>query len=203
MEAHAKPLLERDLDPDPLGQFRRWFDEARPVVRMPEAAAVATTTSDGAPSARMVLVKGFDDRGFVFHTNYGSRKGDELEANPRAALLFYWDALGRQVRMEGPVARIEPRETAEYFRTRPRGAQIGAHASRQSRPIGSREELEAREAELARAFGDGEVPVPEWWGGYRLAPETYEFWQHRDDRLHDRFRYRREGDRWTVERLQP
>ena len=203
MEAHAEPLLERDVDPDPLRQFRRWFGEAGEAVRMPEAAAVATATRDGSPSARMVLVKRFDERGFVFHTNYGSRKSDELEANPRAALLYYWDPLGRQVRIEGPVERIARAETAEYFRTRPRGAQIGAHASRQSRPIGSREELEAREAELSRAFGDGEVPVPEWWGGYRLVPETYQFWQHRDDRLHDRLRYRRDAGGWTIERLQP
>ena len=203
MEAHAEPLLERDLDPDPLGQFRRWFAEAGPPVRMPEAAAVATATADGAPSVRMVLVKQFDDRGFVFHTNYASRKGDELESNPRAALLFYWDPLGRQVRIEGPVERITRDETAEYFRTRPRGAQIGAHASRQSRPIGSREELEARVAELEREFDGDEVPVPESWGGYRLVPETYEFWQHRDDRLHDRLRYHRDGQGWTVERLQP
>ena len=203
MEAHAEPLLERDVDPDPLRQFRRWFGEAGEAVRMPEAAAVATATRDGSPSARMVLVKRFDERGFVFHTNYGSRKSDELEANPRAALLYYWDPLGRQVRIEGPVERIARAETAEYFRTRPRGAQIGAHASRQSRPIGSREELEAREAEVARVFADGEVPVPEPWGGYRLVPETYEFWQHRDDRLHDRLRYRRDAGGWTIERLQP
>ena len=203
MEAHAEPLLERDVDPDPLRQFRRWFGEAGEAVRMPEAAAVATATRDGSPSARMVLVKRFDERGFVFHTNYGSRKSDELEANPRAALLYYWDPLGRQVRIEGPVERIARAETAEYFRTRPRGAQIGAHASRQSRPIGSREELEAREAEVARVFADGEVPVPESWGGYRRVPETYEFWQHRDDRLHDRLRYRRDAGCWTIERLQP
>jgi len=203
MEAHAEPLLERDVDPDPLRQFRRWFGEAGEAVRMPEAAAVATATRDGSPSARMVLVKRFDERGFVVHTNYGSRKSDELEANPRAALLYYWDPLGRQVRIEGPVERIARAETAEYFRTRPRGAQIGAHASRQSRPIGSREELEAREAEVARVFADGEVPVPESWGGYRLVPETYEFWQHRDDRLHDRLRYRRDAGGWTIERLQP
>src|SRR5437763_13403900 len=203
MEAHAEPLLERDVDPDPLRQFRRWFGEVGEAVRMPEAATVATATRDGSPSARVVLVKRCDERGFVFHTNYGSRKSDELEANPRAALLYYWDPLGRQVRIEGPVERIARAETAEYFRTRPRGAQIGAHASRQSRPIGSREELEAREAEVARVFADGEVPVPESWGGYRLVPETYEFWQHRDDRLHDRLRYRRDAGGWTIERLQP
>ena len=203
MTAHAKPLLERDLDPDPLRQFERWFEEASAESRAPEAAALATASPMGDPSARMVLLKRFDADGFVFHTNYDSRKGRELEANPRAALLFYWDPLGRQVRIEGPVERVPPEETVEYFGTRPRGAQIGAHASRQSRPIGSREELEARVDELERELEGRDVPVPEWWGGYRLAPETYEFWQHRDDRLHDRLVYRRDGEAWAVERLQP
>jgi len=151
----------------------------------------------------MVLVKRFDDHGFVFHTNYGSRKGDELGVNPQAALLFYWMRSAGRCGSRDRWERITRDETAEYFRTRPRGAQIGAHASQQSRPIGSREELEERQEELACAFGDAEVPVPESWGGYRVLPETYEFWQHRDDRLHDRFRYRRDGETWTVERLQP
>jgi pyridoxamine 5'-phosphate oxidase len=204
VEAHAKPLLERDLDPDPLRQFERWFAEARDVSRAPEATALATATADGVPSLRMVLLKRFDEDGFVFHTNYGSRKGRELDANSHAALLIYWDPLGRQVRIEGRVERISPAETEAYFRTRPRGAQIGARVSRQSDPITSREELESRVAEETRALEKREVPLPEWWGGYRVVPEAYEFWQHRDDRLHDRFRYTRaHGGGWTVERLQP
>jgi pyridoxamine 5'-phosphate oxidase len=203
VDRHAKPLLEADLDSDPLRQFGRWFEEAADVTRAPEAAAVATATPEGAPSVRMVLLKRFDEDGFVFHTNYGSRKGLELDANPRAALLLYWDPLGRQVRIEGPAERVSAAETELYFRTRPRGGQVGAHVSHQSRPIGSREELDARQAELERDLDGREVPVPEWWGGYRVRPEVYEFWQHRDDRLHDRLRYRRAGGGWTVERLQP
>jgi pyridoxamine 5'-phosphate oxidase len=203
VDEHAKPLLEADLDPDPLRQFGRWFEEAAGATRAPEAAAVATATPDGAPSVRMVLLKHFDGDGFVFHTNYDSRKGLELEANPRAALLLHWDPLGRQVRIEGGVERISREETETYFRTRPRGGQLGAHVSRQSRPIGSRDELDARQAELEREFEGRDVPVPEWWGGYRIVPEVFEFWQHREDRLHDRLRYSRAGGGWTVERLQP
>ena len=203
MNDHAKPLLESDLDPDPLRQFERWFVEAGNVSRAPEATAIATATASGVPSVRMVLLKRFDGTGFVFHTNYDSRKGRELDANPRAALVLYWDALGRQVRIEGRVERISREETEDYFRSRPRGAQIGAHVSRQSEPIASREELESRIAAETEARDGEEVPLPEWWGGYRVVPEVYEFWQHRDDRLHDRFRYRQEGDGWIVERLQP
>jgi pyridoxamine 5'-phosphate oxidase len=200
---HAKPLLERDLDPDPLRQFERWFADAAGVARAPEATALATADADGVPSVRMVLLKRFDGDGFVFHTNYGSRKGRELDANPRAALVLYWDALGRQVRIEGRVERTEREETEAYFRTRPRGAQIGARVSRQSEPLESRDELESRLAAATREFEGADVPVPEWWGGYRVVPDVYEFWQHRDDRLHDRLRYRRDGDGWMVERLQP
>ena len=149
----------------------------------------------------MVLMKSFDEHGFVFFSNYESRKGTELAANPRAALLFYWDPLGRQVRIEGPVARVSAAESAEYIRSRPRASQLSALASPQSRPVASRELLEARVAELDAA---GEVPLPTGWGGYRLAPESFEFWQHRDDRLHDRLVYRPSPDgAWTLERLAP
>ena len=151
----------------------------------------------------MVLLKGVDDEGFVFFTGYGSRKGGELDANPRAALLFYWDPLGRQVRVEGTVDRVSAEESDAYFATRPRGAQLAAAASRQGRVVANRAELDAAVVELERAHADGEVPRPEQWGGYRLRPDAYEFWQHRENRLHDRLRYRREADGWLLERLSP
>jgi pyridoxamine 5'-phosphate oxidase len=166
---------------------------------MREAMAVATATAAGAPSVRMVLLKAADDRGLTFFTHYTSRKGRELEANPRAALLFHWDPLGRQVRVEGTVERVSPEESDAYFATRPAGARVGARASRQSEVLGDRAELECRVAELAEA----DLTRPESWGGFRVLPEAWEFWQHRDDRLHDRFRYTRRNGAWLIERLFP
>jgi pyridoxamine 5'-phosphate oxidase len=202
---YAKPLREQDADPDPLVQFAKSFADAGTAgVRMPEAAALATASPGGAPSLRMVLVKGFDETGFVFFTNYASRKGRELAANPRAALLFHWDPLGRQVRISGPVERTSDSETADYVRSRPRKSQLSALASPQSQTLAGREALEQRVAELEREYPEGELPLPTEWGGLRLIPETYEFWQQRNDRLHDRLLYRRAGDgRWAIERLAP
>ena len=202
-DERARPLREADLDPDPLRQFEKWFGEASATARAPEAVAIATASAKGEPSVRMVLAKDWDERGFVFFTGYESRKGAELESNPRAALLFYWDPLGRQVRIEGPVARVPREESDRYFHSRPRGAQLAAVASSQSGVIGGREELEARYAELEREYEGRDVPLPAAWGGFRLTPESYEFWQHRENRLHDRLRYRRDGERWAIERLAP
>jgi len=197
-------LLENDLAGEPLEQFRRWYADAEDAdLRAPQAMALASAGVDGAPSVRMVLLKGADEQGFVFFTGYGSRKGGELEANPRAALLFHWDALGRQVRVEGHVERVSTDESDAYFATRPRGAQLAATASRQGRVLANRAQLDEAVARLERELEGRDVPRPEHWGGYRLRPETYEFWQHRDDRLHDRLRYRRDGDAWLLERLAP
>ena len=191
-----------DLQPDPLRQFESWFREAREAVPFPESMALATADPSGAPSARMVLLKGFDERGFVFHTNYGSRKGREVEANPRAALLFHWRELGRQVRVEGTVERTSRDDSEAYYRTRPVGARRSAWASPQSRPVTDRAELEARVEEARTRFGD-DPPLPDEWGGLRVVPIAYEFWVHDDDRLHDRFRYERDGDGWRIQRLGP
>jgi pyridoxamine 5'-phosphate oxidase len=201
----AVPLREEDVDPDPLRQFAAWYkDAAQAGLREPGAVAVATSTVEGMPSVRMVLLKRYDERGFVFYTNYNSRKGRELEANPRAALLFYWDPLGRQVRIEGRTERTSAQESASYARSRPRGSQLSALSSPQSQVIGSRSELEQRVADLAELYADAEVPVPDAWGGFRLLPDRFEFWQHRDDRLHDRLLYEVGDDvRWRLQRLGP
>jgi pyridoxamine 5'-phosphate oxidase len=200
----AQPLLESDAERDPLRQFAAWFEAARAAgIRVPEAAAVATATPAGEPSVRMVLVKESAPEGFVFYSNYESRKGRELAANPRAALLFYWDAVGRQVRIEGPVSRLSQSASARYVRSRPRGSQLSALASPQSQPVPSRDWLERRVHELAAAHADGELPLPSAWGGFRLTPERLEFWQHREDRLHDRLLYTRAGAGWRLERLAP
>jgi pyridoxamine 5'-phosphate oxidase len=206
--SHSRPLLESEASPEPFAQFAKWYAEAAEVVRAPEAVAVATASVEGRPSARMVLMKAWDKAGFVFYTNYDSRKGRDLEANPHAALLFHWDPLGRQVRIEGTVSHVSGEESDRYFSGRPFGARIGAWASHQSETVASRDVLDERVRELAGLHGDGEsdgeVPRPEWWGGYRLSPEVFEFWQSRDDRLHDRLRYSRAGATgWLLERLQP
>jgi pyridoxamine 5'-phosphate oxidase len=197
-------LRREELDPDPLRQFQRWFDEARAAgIPLAEACAVATTSAGGAPSARMVLLKEADTRGFVFATNYRSRKGRELAENPKASLLFYWHALGRQVRVEGSVEQVDATESDEIWLARPRASRLSALASAQSEPVASREELEERVAGVARELDGREVERPVWWGGYRVVPDELEFWQHRDDRLHHRFRYRRRGDAWAIDELQP
>jgi len=202
--ADAVRLREEDFAGDPMEQFARWFDEARALgLPLPEAMTLATSDADGRPSARIVLLHGVEASGFVFHTNYESRKGRELDANPWAALVLYWQPLGRQVRVEGSVERVSEQESAQYFRTRPRGGQLGAWASRQSEPIESREVLEERVRELGREHEGREIPLPPFWGGYRLRPDRIELWQHGEDRLHDRFRYERRDGGWTLERLAP
>jgi pyridoxamine 5'-phosphate oxidase len=200
----GRPLDERTVDPDPIVEVTRWLEEARAAgVANAEAMVVATATSSGDPSARTVLLRGLDERGFVFFTNYESRKAGELDANPRAALVLYWEPLGRQVRAAGTVSRTGSAESDAYFTRRPPGSRLGAWASPQSRPIASRARLEELLADVRRRFPDGEPPTPPFWGGYRVAPDAVELWEHRDDRLHDRVLYTREGKTWRIERLAP
>ena len=199
-----RPLLEAEVDADPFVQFRAWFDDAvAHGVAQPEAMTVASVDTEGRPSARMVLLRGLDDRGFTFFTNYGSRKAGELDANPRAAIVFHWPVVLRQVRVTGTVERVSDADSDEYWSTRPRGSQIGAWASAQSTVVADRSVLEAAVAAHEARFAGSDVPRPADWGGYRVVPEVIELWQHRDDRLHDRLRYTRDGDAWVLARLQP
>ncbi|MEN8819715.1 MAG: pyridoxamine 5'-phosphate oxidase [Abyssibacter sp.] len=194
-----------DMPDNPLSAVREWVVAAREAGQLePVAACLATADATGMPAARMVLVKQFGDDGVAFYTNHDSSKGQDLSANPRAALCFWWDRLQRQVRLAGPVQRMPQAEADHYFQSRPRGSRIGAWASQQSRPVGTRSELEARVAAVAEQFGEEDIPIPEFWGGYWLRPEHVEFWQGRDNRLHDRIHYRRlDPTRWTRERLEP
>lgn len=197
-------LTEADVDRDPIRQFERWFaDAVAAEVPEPNAMTLATATRDGVPSARVVLLKGVDARGFAFFTDYRSRKGAELAENPLAALVFLWKEIERQVRVVGAVSRVSAAESEAYFRSRPLGSRIGAWTSHQSAVIASRAELEERVRQVTARFADGEVPLPPHWGGFRVVPDAVEFWQGRPNRLHDRLRYRRDTGRWVVERLSP
>lgn len=201
--AHAR-LDEHEVDADPLSQFRKWFDDAlRAELLEPNAMTLATATPDGAPSARVVLLKSADELGFAFYTDYRSQKGRELDLNPRAALVFYWGELERQIRITGGVSRVSREESEAYFRTRPRGSRLGAWASEQSSILSGRALLEVRLRDVAASYPGDEVPLPPHWGGYRVRPETVEFWQGRENRLHDRVRYVREERGWRIERLSP
>ena len=198
-------LTKRKVGPNPFKQFAQWFQEgaaAEPI--LPEAVTLATATSEGKPSSRVVLLKKFDESGFVFFTNYESRKGTELTENPQAALCFYWRQLERQITVTGTVVQVSREESEAYFRTRPRGSQVGALASRQSQVTANREELEKRFQQVMAEYAGKEIPLPSYWGGYRLAPSTLEFWQGRPNRMHDRLLYSRQSDgQWKIERLAP
>jgi pyridoxamine 5'-phosphate oxidase len=202
---YRRATLRRvDLDPDPIDFFRRWFGEAEKAgLYLPDSMTLATVDSNGAPNARVVVLRGVDARGFVFYTGQRSAKGRELAEDPRAALVFHWNELERQVRVRGEVDRMPFAESARYFGTRPRASQLSAAVSPQSDVIRGREELEERVRELSGKIGDGPVPVPEHWAGFRLLPKEIEFWQGRESRLHDRFRYARAGGGWTIDRLAP
>jgi pyridoxamine 5'-phosphate oxidase len=197
-------LHKADLDPDPIVQFREWFEKVIDAdLHEPNAMILATATDDSKPSVRTVLLKGYDERGFVFYTNYEGRKAGELEKNPVCALLFYWGELERQVRIEGRASRLPGEESDAYFLSRPRGSRVGAWASEQSRPVEDRSVLEERVRALLAEYEGREIPRPPFWGGYRVEPEVMEFWQGRENRLHDRLVYRRTREGWKIERLQP
>jgi pyridoxamine 5'-phosphate oxidase len=206
MSDQPSSLTKVQVDPNPIQQFRKWLEEARARgVSDQDAISMTLATADqnGRPAARIVLLKSFDDQGFVFFTNYQSRKGKELAENPRACLLFYWTQLWRQVRIDGPIEKVSARESDDYFQTRPKGSRLGAWASNQSEVVANRAELDARFAEMQTRFGE-HVPRPPHWGGYRLKPEAVEFWQGQENRLHDRLRYSLQPDgSWTIERLAP
>jgi pyridoxamine 5'-phosphate oxidase len=200
----ARGLAEEDVLADPIAQFRRWFEDAeRAAIHEPNAMTLATVGADGQPAARVVLLKGLDQRGLAFFTNLASRKSRELDVNVRAALVFWWGPLARQVRFEGAVERVADAEADAYFASRPRGSQIGAWASRQSAVLGQRAELLANVRALEARFAGAEVPRPPFWGGYRLEPDRIEFWEGREDRLHERRLHTRQGDAWTSEHLYP
>jgi pyridoxamine 5'-phosphate oxidase len=204
VEHGDEPLVEGDLDPDPVAQLRAWLADAeRAGIEFPEAMALATADATGRPAVRHVLLRGLDERGLTFFTNRESLKGRHLAQNPHAAVVFLWRELHRQATANGTVAQIADEESLAYFRTRPREARLGAWASRQSAPAGSREELDAAFRGMAERFPDEDVPLPPNWGGYRLAPEEFEFWKGRRHRLHDRFRYVRAAEGWRIERLYP
>jgi pyridoxamine 5'-phosphate oxidase len=200
----GEPLSEVHSDPDPMRQFAHWFEQVRHTESDPTAMALATASPDGRPSVRTVLLKGMDDRGYIFYTNYESRKAREMEATGRASLLFFWASVERQVRIDGTVERISPVESDTYFETRPLDSRLSVYASKQSEAIESRDVLEEAFERVKRTYGDGPVPRPEWWGGYRVVPDEFEFWQGRTSRLHDRLRYVKQPDgSWRRERLAP